>query len=657
MIRSASLRLVLAASCAGVACLAAGEASAQDSTHAAALRLPRLFGDGMVLQRGVHIPVWGWAPPRVRVHVALDGADADATAGVDGRWKVTLPAHSAGGPHRLAVRAGSDSVVLHDVLVGDVWIASGQSNMELPVSAARDAAKEIAAAHDSAIRQLKVPTSWSQTPEDDIVGGAWAPADSQHVGDFSAVAYYFARSLRRSVPVPIGIVNTTWGGSRIEAWMSRAALGLDDASWRARWQHEEDEQKRRTETLRARLGGLPTVDSGLVAGRAPWADPSLDERKWLTIRTPSLWEQAGFDGMDGIAWYRTAVELTAAEAAHGATLSLGPIDDADVTWVNGVEVGRTSSYNAPRTYSVPASALRTGRNVIAVRVEDGGGGGGIWGEPSQLWLDAGAARHPLAGDWKFRVGALAIDIDGQRINKVPTVLYNRMVHPLLPFPVAGVIWYQGESNAESMGDAAEYARLFRTMITSWRREWGLGELPFLWVQLPNFMEPDSVPPAQSAWATLRESQAAALALPRTAQAVAIDVGEATDIHPKNKQDVGARLALAARKLAYHQTVHASGPTYRSHAVRGSRIVVRFDHAEAGLVSHAPDGRLGGFAISGADGKFVWADARIEGNTVVVSSPRVRAPVAVRYAWSNNPADASLFDRAGLPAAPFRTDAW
>ena len=651
------MRLLLLAPTTLLASLwATGSLTAQ-SDSSRALRLPRIFGDGMVLQRQARLPVWGWGAPGRPVTVTFGGTSRSATPGPSGAWRIVLPPQSAAGPHRLVVRSGTDSVVARDVLVGDVWVASGQSNMEWPLSSTRNAQAEIAAANDPRIRHFKVPTSFSPSPEPDLAGGSWAAADPQHAGSFSAVAYFFARDLRKSVDVPIGIINTTWGGSRIEAWMSRAALGLGGGRWAALWQEQENAQRRFAENLRAKIGDVPATDPGFVDGKAPWADPDLDEARWQSIRVPSLWEQAGYDGMDGIAWYRLSFDLSADDAARGVKLGLGAIDDADITWVNGVEVGRTNNYSLPRIYEVPANALRAGRNVLAVRVEDTGGGGGIYGDSSRVFVEAGGTRRPLTTGWKFRVGTASLQPDGQQINKVPTVLYNKMVHPLLGLPIKGVLWYQGESNADNVADARNYADLFTTMITRWRREWGSGEFPFLWVQLANFMAPDSLPPATSAWAVLRDAQTAALSLPKTAQVVTIDIGEAQDIHPRNKQDVGARLALAARHVAYGQPVAHAGPTHRSHVVRGGEIVVRFDHAGDGLVSRAPDGSVGGFAIAGADRKFVWADARIDGSTVVVSSPRVASPVAVRYAWGNNPTRASLYSREGLPAVPFRTDAW
>jgi len=622
-----------------------------------AFRVTRLVGDGMVMQRGKPVPVWGWNAPNAPVTVTFDGRARTTTTGRDSAWKVVLPAMSAGGPHTMTIASAGRTITVSDILVGDVWVASGQSNMEWTVENTKNAAQEISAANDTRIRQFKVPTSWAEAPSKDLAGGTWTIAGPQHVGGFTAVGYFFARDLRKSVDVPIGILHTSWGGSRIEPWMSRSALAMTDAQWSAVMQKERDYDRTIRATLGARLGALPAIDSGLVGGQARWADPALDDNGWRSIVAPKLWEQQGYDGMDGVAWYRTSFTLTEQEAARGARLSLGTIDDNDISWVNGVEVGRTSGYDKPRTYDVPASALRAGRNVVAVRVEDGGGGGGFYGDSGAVYVDVSGTKRTLAGDWKFKVGVVTIAADGQHINKIPTVLYNKMIHPLLPYPIKGALWYQGESNADGLADAIAYRPLFAKLITSWRKEWGVGDFPFLWVQLANFMAPDAEPPAQSAWATLRETQTAALALPKTAQAVIIDIGEEKDIHPRNKQDVGARLALAARKVAYGQSLVASGPMHSGHTIRGNEVTVRFTNVGGGLIARGSSNRVGGFAIAGADHKFVWADARIEGDHVVVSSPSVTSPVAVRYAWGNNPTTANLYNREGLPANPFRTDSW
>ena len=636
--------------------LAVVSAHAQE---AAALRLPKIFGDGMVVQRNAPVTVWGWAPAGSAVRATIAGRSATATADAGGRWKATLPALAAGGPHELAVAQGGNRIVLHDVLVGDVWVASGQSNMEFHVEQATNATAEIAAAGDPRLREFTVPESWSTEPQADVASGSWEPANPRTVGHFSAVAYFFARELRREVGVPVGIIHTSWGGSNIETWMSGRAQGITAAGMAAIQERERARSDSMRNALAARLGALPAVDSGMVEGRAPWAAPELDEARWQPISVPGVWEGQGYDGLDGVAWYRTAFDLTADEARRGITIGLGMIDDNDITWINGVEVGRTEGYTKVRTYTVPAPALRAGRNVLAVRVEDGTGGGGIYGLPETVFLEAGGARRAFPGPWKLRVGAVRMGEDGQRINKIPTVLYNRMIHPILQLPIKGVIWYQGESNANDDEQAAAYRAQFAGLISSWRREWtgGTGAFPFIWAQLPNFGAPDSVPPASSGWAILRESQAAALSLPATGQAVTIDVGEAGDIHPRNKQDVGHRMALVARRLVYGQPVESSGPTYLRHTVAGNRVSIEFAHARGGLVNRGGGSELSGFAIAGADRRWMWARARVEGNRVVVWSDAVPNPVAVRYARSNGPLGLTLYNREGLPAAPFRTDTW
>jgi sialate O-acetylesterase len=627
------------------------------SGSAAELRPAALFGDGMVIQRHVPVPVWGWAAAAAEVVVTLDGRAHSTRADAAGRWRVELPPRPAGGPFDMKIEAAGEELRVRDLMVGDVWLCSGQSNMEWVVRESLDAATVIAAAEDRSIRHFKVPRSWAAAPETTLAGGVWEAADGEHVGDFTAAGYFFARALRpRLVGVPIGLINATWGGSRIEAWMSAAALGLDDEGVRqvlARERLREQEVLRRIE---AQAGGLPDRDRGFVDGRARWADPQLDDSYWHEIEVPSLWEEDGWEGMDGIGWYRTSFQLTAAEAAAGIRLGLGTIDDSDISWVNGHRVGGTElAWNRPRLYEVPSEPLAAGRNVIAVRVEDTGGGGGIYGDPDLLFVEVAGARRPLAGTWRFQLGAVSLNLEDRK-REVPTMLFNKMVHPLLPFPVRGILWYQGESNA-GPADAYAYRRLFQAMIGDWRRRWGIADLPFLFAQLAAFMPPPEEP-GESDWALLRESQSAVLALPNTAQVVLIDAGEAEDVHPRDKQVVGERLALAARKVAYGEEVVFSGPVYSGHEVRDGRVILEFDHIGGGLVAKdAPRGGLAGFAVAGADRHFVWAEARLEGDRVVVWSDLVPDPVAVRYGWADNPEGANLYNREGLPASPFRTDDW
>ena len=631
-------------------------ASAVVPGAAAELRLAGPFGDGAVIQRDVAFPVAGTATPGAKVVVEAGGRSHATTADAAGRFRVELPPMPAGGPLDLAITAGDERLLVRDVMVGDVWVCSGQSNMEWAVADSMNAAAEIAAAGDPAIRHFKVPRSWAAEPEPSLAGGAWQPADSAHVGEFTAVGYFFARELRRAVPVPIGLINTSWGGSRIEPWMSAAALGLSAADAERLLAAERTYEEQVLARIRARLGGLPTQDAGLAWGRAVWADPSLDDSAWERIAVPARWEEAGFEGMDGVAWYRTEFELGEAEARAGIRLGLGTIDDSDTAWVNGREVGHTErAWNRPRVYAVPPAYLRPGRNVLTVRVEDTGGGGGIWGDAGLLYVEATGQKRSLAGNWRFRPSVVTVNLDFHK-NEVPAVLYNKMIHPLLAYPVRGFLWYQGESNT-APADALAYRKLFPAMIRDWRAGWGRGDLPFLWVQLANYL-PAVAEPSESGWALLRESQSAALALPNTAQAVAIDIGVADDIHPRDKQEVGRRLALAARAVAYGEELEFSGPVYRRHEVRDRQVVIEFAHVGGGLVARGEaGGNLRGFAVAGTDRRFVWAEATLRGDRVIVSSDRVPEPVAVRYAWADNPEGANLFNAAGLPASPFRTDDW
>lgn len=620
------------------------------------LDVARLFSDNMVLQRDAVVPVWGSASPGTDITVTVADRIATVTADAAGKWRAELEPMEAGGPYEFVISGGGRSLSFGNVLVGDVWVCSGQSNMEWVVADSLNAAAEIAAADDPGIRHFKVPKSWAEEPSDELAGGDWQVADHEHVGQFTAVGYFFARDLRDHVDVPIGLLHTSWGGSRIEPWMSAASLGFDDEGWAGIVAAEKAHEQQILDGIRARIGELPDADAGLVNGNAVWADPTLDDGEWFEIKVARVWEDQGWEGMDGVAWYRAAIELTANEAAAGVHLGLGTIDDSDIAWVNGREIGRTElAWNLDRVYDVPAAALVEGRNVIAIRVEDTGGGGGLYGDAEGRFVEAGGERRPLPDLWRFQIGQVTLGTE-YRKTQVPTVLYNKMIHPLLDYPVAGFLWYQGESNAGGE-DAFHYRELFVTMIRQWRAEWGRGDLPFLWVQLANFMASADVP-GESSWALLRESQSTALALPNTGQAVAIDVGEADDIHPRNKQEVGRRLALAARRVAYGDDVIHSGPVYRNYEIEGGRIVITFDHLGGGLVAEASvDGRLGEFAIAGSDRRFVWADAVIDGDRVVVWSDKVPNPVAVRYAWADNPENAGLINAEGLPGSPFRTDDW
>lgn len=619
----------------------------------ASMELPLIFSDGMVLQRDRPIPVWGMADAGSRIRVEFDGKTVETRADASGRWTLTLPPHAAGGPYRMRVVDAGASRELRDILIGDVWLASGQSNMEWTLSRAANGAAEVARAHDPKIRHFKIPHAWSGQRQWQLEGGSWAASSPETAGEFSAVAHLFAREIRAAVGVPIGIIDSSWGGSRIEAWMDAQTLGIDPVQVARDAERILAEEGAALSETRRRLAfwkTMPTSDAG-------WQAEHLDERDWVSIAVPMLWEQAGWTGLDGVAWYRTAFELSDEQAKRGIRLSLGRIDDSDDTWINGIAVGAMrNQWNTPRRYEVPARALHAGRNSLAVRVVDGGGGGGIHGPSEEVCLQSSEDRAcvPLPHEWRFRVAdAVFSTVDGKQHK--PTLLYNRMIAPLRDIPLRGVIWYQGESNADTPEDALRYRQQFVAMIRQWRSQWKSPELPFLWVQLSNFNSGRDTQ-AHSPWALLRESQSAALALPFTAQAVTIDIGTPRDIHPTNKQDVAHRLALAARHLVYGEALVHSSPVFERVEYVAGKAHVRFDRGAALTVRGGGD-RVGGFALAGADRVFHPAQARIVGDVVVVDSVQVLEPRAVRYGWRDNPEDADLIGPERLPVSPFRSDAW
>jgi sialate O-acetylesterase len=623
-----------------------------------------LFSDHIVLQRGVKVPIWGWAQPGTRVTVSFGGQEHSATAGPGGKWIVHLrPMKASAQPRSMTIQgSGSgENVTISDVLVGDVWLCSGQSNMEMGIANC-NVPDEIATANYPEIRLLTVPHLVATKPVE-VVECRWLPCTPTNVlqglwGGFSAAGYFFGRDLYRELNVPIGLIHSSWGGTIAEAWTS--AQGLDcmpEFSDAVNAVAQRDSAKPYDFSAEYKKWCEKT-DPGT---KENWAKADLDSSSWKQVSMPQPFEQAGLPDFDGMVWFRREFDLPSTWQGQKLTLGLGPIDDIDTTFVNGVKVGQMNRYDQNRVYSIPATALKPGKNVIAVRVMDTGGNGGLTGRPEQLFIkpasDNGEQPISLAGVWSMRDSAPLSKLsgmptaqDGNNPNVV-TVLYNGMIAPILPFAIKGAIWYQGESNADR---AYQYRTLLPAMIRDWRKRFEVGDFPFYIVQLASFL-PTFAEPRDNTWAELREAQAlTAQKVPHCGLALAIDIGEANDIHPKNKAEVGRRLALCALAKTYGKKIEYSGPWYKSMKVAGDSIRLRFDHVDGGL--EAKGGDLKGFAIAGEDHHFVWADARIEGDTVVVSSSQVSKPIAVRYAWDINPV-CNLYNRAGLPAVPFRTDNW
>lgn len=620
----------------------------------AQVKLPALIRDSMILQRDAKLNIWGWAPAGEKVSVKFNGKTYKATTGKDGKWLVVMNPQKAGGPYTMEIR-GSNTIVLKDLLIGDVWFCSGQSNMvhQMRLHDIRYA-NDIATANDPDIRHFFIPTLTDlQGKRDDLPVGYWKPATPQDVREFSAVAYFFAKAIHDKYKIPIGLINASVGGTPVEAWTSEEGF-KDFPTVLSTIQQNKDTAYVNGRNRSGPRPGREPADLGLISSPA-WYDNAYVPKGWHTINVPGYWEDQGVRNLDGTVWYRKEIELPASFANVPAKLLLGRIVDADVVYVNGKQIGNTTYQYPQRRYPLAAGLLKPGKNVIVVKVINTAGKGGfVPDKPYAIVTDK--EQFDLRGEWLYKVGQVRIPGNfagpgGISAQNQPAALFNAMVAPAVNYTIKGFLWYQGEANA---GRAAEYASYFPALINDWRKQWKQDTLPFLFVQLPGFMDMSYLP-SESQWAALREAQLKTLAVPNTGMAVAIDLGEWNDIHPDNKKDVGVRLALIARRKVYgEKDLVASGPLLQSQVIEGNKIVLSFAETGSGLVSH--DGEpLSQFAIAGADKKFVWAKATIEGDKVIVWSEEVINPMYVRYAWADNPDGANLYNKEGLPASPFRTD--
>ena len=618
------------------------------------VKLPRLISDSMVLQRDVRINIWGWAKPGEKVSVSFNDKQYSTLTATDGKWNIVLQAAKAGGPYSMEINA-SNHLSIKNILMGEVWVCSGQSNMELPIDRVVDRYPGIiASTNNPFIRQFIFPTVYNfKSMQDDFPLGNWQTANPKAIGQFTAVGYFFAKALYEKYKVPIGIIKSPVGGAPAEAWLSEEALRSfpEEMNLAAKLSddHYVDSIKNNDRIVtNAWYDNAWLQDKGMQEP-IKWFDVNYEPTGWSKMQLPGYWNEQGLKNTNGVVWVRKEIDIPESMTHTSARLRFGNVVDRDSVYVNGIFVGTVGYQYPPRKYDIPLGLLKRGKNVITVKVINSSGRGGFY-EGKPYYIAAGKDTIDLKGEWQYKLAVALTPLpNGTTFQYLPGGLFNAMISPLLKYNIKGVIWYQGESNTAK---PRTYRSLFKAVIDDWRKHWGK-DFPFLYVQLANFQAAKNQP-SESQWAELREAQLQTLSVPNTAMVVTTDIGEWNELHPLNKKDVGERLALAARHVAYgEKKIVYAGPTYRSMKTNGNKIILTFEHTGSGLM--VKGNQLNYFSIAGKDKKFVWAKAVIKGNTVIVWNDGIADPVAVRYAWADNPEGANLYNKEGLPASSFRTD--
>jgi sialate O-acetylesterase len=624
----------------------------------AQLKVANIFGDHMVLQRNEPIKVWGWNDPGEKITVAFNGRSVNTQTDANGNWKLELASLSEGGPLIMKVSDADESVEFKDILMGEVWLCSGQSNMEWKVNRVDNAEAEIENANHPLIRHIEIPKALEFTSQKDFEDREWEVCSPETVGGFTAVGYFFARKISQELGVPVGLVHSSWGGSHVETWISKDAMLASDVlkayatKMPSNW--KESNQKMEELTI-ARFHGTRDFDIKNL-NEDDYLKANYDFSSWSKINPMNQWDWKGVPSFRGTVFIEKEIELNAEQAAGVAEMNFGECTGVMWFYING-QLVHQGYHEKPIDFKIPSGILREGKNSILVKFSENthpeSRGVGLYGNRSDYSLKVGDRSISLMEEeWYTRPSWASERHYKPWMNNEATLCYNAMIAPLTNLSIKGALWYQGESNA---GRAHDYQKSFPLMIKDWRNKWG-EEFPFYWVQLSSF-GPFNDSNSGSDWAELREAQSMALSLPNTGEAVTIDIGNPYDIHPTNKQDVGLRLALNALMTSYKKPIMGSGPRYHSMKVKGGKAILNFDYVGNYLKSSNKYGYLEGFEIAGADQKFYFAKAEINGNTVVVSHPEVKEPKAVRYGWSNSPIDANLYNSFDLPASPFRTDSW
>ena len=630
----------------------------------AEVTLPGIFTGNMVIQRDRPVQIWGRAVPGEKIQVSFNGQNASTKASEDGSWIIQLKSMPASAnAQNLMVESKHNDIILKNVLIGDVWICSGQSNMVWPMRRLRAGEEECEQANYRFLRMFTVTNEMALIPQDDLEGTGWKVAKGELVMDFSAVAYYFGKQLLMETGVPIGLITTAWGGTNIEAWTSMETLRKYDHMLKIYEGLDKEYDLSRTGAEKSQAARKYMIKEAVHQGdglRLGWESAGTSTGDWDTISLPQDRDNALFCDFDGAVWFRRSFDVPPPFRGKDLRFNLGNLNDHDMVWVNGQLIGETFESGTSRRYDVNASAIKPEGNEIVIRIFDYGDDGGFITDPYQMnFHPVGDAKgyQLLCGVWKHKKSYtmeapldLPLNRPRSMANSSPSSLFNQMIHPLLNLSIRGAIWYQGESNANR---AHEYASLFPDMISDWRKHWDQGEFPFFFVQLAAYDRPSEL-----TWPELREAQRKALELPNTGMAVTIDIGHPTNIHPENKWDVGKRLALSALKMVYDKDITYSGPVLEEAITEGDQMKLTFSRVGDGLKVIGDYGYLMGFELSSDNEHFEFAKAEItDERTVIVWSDKVPEPVHVRYAWKNFPEEANLFNSEDLPASPFRTGDW
>lgn len=621
------------------------------TTLSAKATLPKFFSDHMVLQRDAPITIYGWADPGKIVKASFKNQNLESKTNANGEWSLTFPAQAAGGPFEMVI-AEDNKITFKDVYIGDVWFCSGQSNMGWKLEDALNGKEELSNASHEKIKLLQVSRTMAGIPQKDIEKGQWETSSPESAEGFSAVAYFFGRELFQKYNVPIGLINSSWGGTNIEAWMSEDLMGKHTAAQKVIAEMKginfQEVMKSYKKEFTAWEKKADELDLGT---KEKWHNKDYNTSSWKAITLPVYWSKAKVTPNDGVIWVTRNFDLTAKDLAKDElTLAIGRVDNEDITYINGIKVGESTQKDLDRFYKVPKSVLVAGKNVITIRVKNTGDIGGFRGDAQSLYLETASQRLSLAGEWKYEAGTKDIEEVPvrQHPTKYPTSLYNGMVAPFFGLKIKGIIWYQAEANSKN---AKEYAGMFKDMITDWRKKWN-ADYPFIYAQLPNYANQNN------RWITLRESQSKALELKNTGMAVLIDVGEDDNIHPIHKQVVGKRMALIASNVAYgEKDVPASAPVFESFKIDGNSVTITFKNGT--FAPETAKANINGFMVAGSDKKFYPANAYLQSDmkTIKLSSDKVSSPKDIRYLWEDSPGKIMLYNKEGLATPPFRTDSF